>query len=384
MICSKKECTGCYACYNICPKKAIEMLKDEYGNVYPVIDKNKCVNCDLCKKICPQLKKKLEFKKPLGAYAMYIKDEYKRKESTSGGAATAFYEYVLNNGGIIYGAANLFGKNQFEFIRINNKNDLYKVKGSKYVHCYINETFSEVKKDLINNKMVLFIGTPCQVSGLKSYLLKEYENLITIDIICHGVPSQKLLFDEIKMMNIDYKEVAYIYFRDDKGYNLRIMDFQKKVLVEKNSDLSDYYKNFLEGNIYRENCYNCRYAQINRISDITIGDFWGLSMDSKIYDDEKKGISVIIPCTKRGRSLIQSIFEQHAFDERTIEEACKINGQLNKPMSKTRKFKIYYDNYPKIGYKNTMKKMRTFKDKIIIFIKKRPLLLNIIRKVKKL
>lgn len=370
MICEKEKCTGCFGCFNICPKSAIEMCKDEYGNVFPQIIKEKCINCGLCKKVCPQLKEKLDFKKPIKAFAMYNKNPNKRRESTSGGAATTFYEYILNNKGIIYGVSNLFGLNEFKFIRIDNKMDLYKVKGSKYVHCYVNNAMKQVKEDLLSDKKVLFIGTPCQVSGLKSFIMKDYENLITIDIICHGVPSQKLLFDEINNQGIDYRKVYYVSFRDDKLFNFKLLDNNKEVLLEKKSYDVDYYRNFLKGNIYRENCYNCRYAQRERISDITIGDFWGLDKNSKIYDDESKGISLLLPNTQKGLNLIECIKSECNIEERTIDEACKTNGQLNGPMLKSKEYYKYLKYYPIIGYKKTMKKLLPAKSKIKRIAKK--------------
>lgn len=370
MICEKEKCTGCFGCFNICPKNAIEMCKDEYGNVFPQIVKEKCINCGLCKKVCPQLKEKLDFKKPIKAFAMYNKEPNKRKESTSGGAATTFYEYILNDKGIIYGASNLFGLNEFKFIRIDNKLDLYKVKGSKYVHCYINNTMKQVKEDLLADKKVLFIGTPCQVSGLKSFLMKDYQNLITIDIICHGVPSQKLLFDEISNQGIDYRDVYYVSFRDDKLFNFKLLDNNRKILLEKKSYNVDYYNHFLKGDIYRENCYDCRYAKRERISDITIGDFWGLDKNSKIYDDEKKGISVVLPNTQKGLDLIKSISSECNIEERTIDEACKTNGQLNRPMKKSKEYKTYRKYYPKLGYRKTMKKMLSIKSKVKKILKR--------------
>ena len=364
MICEKENCTGCFGCFNICPKNAIEMYKDEYGNIFPRIIEKKCINCKLCKKVCPQLKESLAFNKPIKAYAMYNKNPNKRNESTSGGAATTFYEYILNNKGIVYGASNTFGSNEFKFIRITNKRDLYKVKGSKYVHCYINDTMKQVREDLLSNKKVLFIGTPCQVSGLKSFLINDYENLITADIICHGVPSQKLLFDEINNQGIDYRNVHYVSFRDDKIFNFKLLDSNKKILLEKKPYDIDYYRNFLKGNIYRENCYKCKYAQRERISDITIGDFWGLDKNSKIYDDENKGISLLLPNTQKGLNLIQSIKSECNIEERAIDEAYKANGQLNKPMSKSKEYNIYLKYYPIIGYKRTMKKILPIKSKI--------------------
>lgn len=364
MICNKKDCTGCFACYNICPKEAIIMEKDEYGNVYPKIIKEKCINCELCKKVCPQLKEKLDFKEPITAYAMYNKDSKKRSESASGGAAATFYEFILNKKGVIYGASNLFGKEEFTFIRIEDKKDLYKVKGSKYVHCYINDILKQVRKDLLDNRNVIFIGTPCQVSGLKSFLMKDYNNLITVDIVCHGVPSQQLLFDELELQKINKKDVSIISFRDDKQYNLKILDKNKKIILEKKSSFIDYYRNFLQSNINRENCYSCRYAQRKRISDITIGDFWGLDKTSEVYDNEEKGISLIMPNTEKGLDLVKQIFEESIIEERTVDEACRENGQLNHPSKKSKKYYTYLKYYPSQGYKKTMKKMSTLKERI--------------------
>lgn len=382
MICSKEKCTGCFGCYNICPKKAIEMKKDEYGNIYSHINKEKCINCGLCKKVCPQLKNELDFKEPITAFAMYIKDKDKRSQSTSGGAATVFYEYTLSKKGIVYGVSNFGAKEKLSFIRIDNIKDLYKVKGSKYVHCYVNDAFSQIKKDLTEEKEVLFIGTPCQVSGLKLFLMKDYDNLTTVDIICHGVPSQQLLFDELKKLTIDSSMVESISFRDGNGYNLKVVSMEGNILYENNSMNNDYYRNFLSGNFYRENCYSCRYARRERISDITIGDFWGLSKDSKIYDDEKKGISVILPNTEKGLKLVESIKSKCNIEERKVDEACKENGQLNHPMKKTKAYSIYLENYPKLGYKKTVSKMTNIKTKIKIMARNNKLIYSIYKKIK--
>ena len=382
MICDKNKCTGCFACINICPKNAIYMKKDEYGNVNPYIDSDKCVNCGLCKKVCPQLKDKLNLYNPLTAFAMYNKNPKKRKESTSGGAASLFYEYILNNDGIVYGVSNLFGQDSFKFIRIDSVDDLYKIKGSKYVHCYINDTMKQVKDDLVAKKVVLFIGTPCQVSGLKSFLMKEFDNLITVDIICHGVPSQELLFDEIKYQGIDYRNVDYVSFRDENLFNFTLLTKDKEVLLQKNYRDVDYYRNFLQGNFYRDNCYSCRYAQKKRISDITIGDFWGLDKNSKIYDDEKKGISLLLPNTQKGLKLIQCVKSECVIEERTIDEACKTNGQLNCPMQKNKKYEKYVINYPKYGFKKTMNSMYSLKEKIRKILKKNKYLFYIYKKIK--
>ena len=287
MICEKEKCTGCFACYNICPHNAIEMKEDEFGATYPEIIKEKCVNCKLCQKVCPQLKE-IKYNTPQKAFAMYSKNGKIREESTSGGAATLFYTSILNDNGVIYGADNINCEGKFNFIRITNKEPLKRIKRSKYVHCYINNNYLKVKEDLEKGKKVLFIGTPCQVSGLKEFLIKSYDNLYLIDLICHGVPTQKFLHEQIKLLKLKEKSIKKITFRNSSGYKLSIYNENNKLIYDEYSDGVPYCREFLKGTIFRENCYNCKYARIERISDITIGDFWGLEKTAKIYDDEKK------------------------------------------------------------------------------------------------
>ena len=175
MICEKEKCTGCYACYNICPKDAIEMKEDEYGNIYPQIDESKCIKCGLCKKICKS-KDNMNFNSIKKAYAVWNKDNDIRRTSTSGGAATTLYNYFIENNGIGYGVNN-YEDNKVAFYRICNTEDISRVRGSKYVHAYVENSYREAETDLKDGKKVIFIGTPCQVAGLKAYLRKEYENL---------------------------------------------------------------------------------------------------------------------------------------------------------------------------------------------------------------
>ena len=379
MVCQKDKCTGCYACYNICPKKAISFNEDDFGFIYPQVDKEKCINCGLCKKICPQINDKLKMIQPNKVYAVYSNDDKVREKSTSGGAATIISKAILNQNGVVYGANNLFDKKKFEYIRIDNVKNLYMIQGSKYVHCYVKNAYTNAKEDLLQGKKVLFIGTPCQIAGLKAFLIKDYENLYTIDIICHGVPSQKLLFEDLKSKNIEKKDFAIIRFRDKKGFNLSIykdkQDFEKnKSFKSIYANLDYFYKNFLRGNIYRENCYICKYANDNRTSDITLGDFWGLNKNSKAYDDERLGISVVLCNTIKGENLFSLIKNEVTFDERTYEEAKKFNEQLKHPMKKSKQYYIFIENYLKKGFLKTMKKMNLIKDylkynKLYLFIK---------------
>lgn len=369
MVCDKEKCTGCSACFNVCPKQAITMQSDELGNIYPVIDKSKCINCGLCKKICPQLND-IPSIKPQKTYALYSKDVKKRMASTSGAAATIFGENIIANGGIVYGVSNLYFNNEFKFIRIDNAKDLDKIKGSKYVHAHVGTAFKDAKKDLIAGKTVMFVGTPCQIAGLKGFLMKDYGNLITVDIICHGVPSQQLFFEQLKQYGISCSEIYEVSFRNNERYCLTIYDKNKEKIFSKPSCLIPYFRNFLQGNIFRENCYSCKYAKSERISDITIGDFWGLDNNCKIKDDINKGISLVLVNSPKGLKLFENIKSKCVFEERTLEEAVNGNKQLQHPMSKNRKYDIYVTNYKKLGFKKTMKKMLSFKDKLKILIKK--------------
>lgn len=347
MVCEKGKCTGCFACYNICPKNAIQMIEDDNGFIYPKIDSEKCINCGLCKKICPAINKN-ELRKPLQCLAMQAKDLNILENSTSGGAATMFSKFIIKNGGIVYGAA--FEENfKIHHIRIDTIDQLAKIKGSKYVHCYINDTYSMIKKDLQDNKQVLFIGTPCQVAGLKKYLMKEYDNLYCIDIICHGVPSQIYLREELSK-KVDVNKITTLQFRREDEFKI-IAKKDDKIVLEKDKTESMYYDGFMDGFFYRENCYSCKYANSNRISDITIGDFWGIGKDSKFYKNKNKGLSVLLPITSKGMYLIENCKNEMELEERSIHEAVLGNSQLQSPTKMDYNYYKFKETFAKSGFK---------------------------------
>lgn len=379
MICDKSKCTGCFSCYNICPKFAINIEEDNHGFVYPEINKDKCVNCNFCKKACPSLNNAIS-NYPISCYAAFVKDKEKLRESTSGGMATIFSEYILENEGIVYGAS--FSKNRVvNHVRIDNKKDLKKIKGSKYTHSYINDTYKNVLQDLKQDKYVLFTGTPCQIAGLKQFLNKDYEKLICVDIICHGVPSQKYLKEELK----DIKEIDNITFRSKEGFYIKAFSNEKEVYNKKMED-SPYYSGFLSSTFYRLNCYNCNYAKPERISDITIGDFWGLDKNSEIYNKSDNGISVVLIITKKGMKLFENIKQQIFYEERTVEEAIKGNTQLREPSKMKKDYHIFYKYYEKLGLKKAYEKsdkLRTIKRKIRYTLRDNKLIYNIYIKLRR-
>lgn len=343
MLCDKNECTGCFACYNICPKNAIEMIEDEYGYIYPHIIEEKCSKCNACNSVCINLRKN-KFNVPSKCLAARVKDVDKLKKSTSGGIATILSEQILKLNGVVYGAAYT-KKCSVNHVRVDKIEELQRLQGSKYVHSYINDTYKNIKKDLLNNKKVLFIGTPCQVDGLKSYLRKEYEGLYLVDIICHGVPSQKFLKEEVKRL-INTLDIDRVNFRD-KSFNefTFSLNKEKNILFYQEWAQSPFFYTFMKAITYRENCYSCPYAKKERLSDIMIGDFWGIGKDSKFYAERKKGISVVFINSDKGNKLFDLVEEYIEIEDRKIEEAVNGNDQLREPskkIPKAIKFKILY------------------------------------------
>ena len=353
-ICKASLCTGCWACFNVCSKNAISMNEGKLGHLYPSIDEEKCINCGLCVKVCPsiQLQKK---NTPIKAYAGWAKDWKEYTSSTSGGIASILSRYIIRNGGVVYGCACLENLD-IRHIRIVNEKDLDKLKGSKYVQSCIYDSYQLVKKDLIDGFKVLFIGTPCQVSGLKSFLRKEYNNLYLLDLICHGVPSSYLLKKYIHDV-APFHHYDKVVFRDFQGkYVLNVYADSKTIYHEKlNRKKFEgwYVSTFFEGFTYRDSCYQCQYARPERCSDITIGDFWGLGKKYIANDipEHTHGISVLLPITEKGEKIIEEVKTAFNIFERPLDEAIEGNSQLNAPVKYTRRKSLFRMLFNVIGYK---------------------------------
>jgi len=337
---NEMNCCGCSACYNICPKKAITMVEDEYGFIYPKIDADKCINCGLCTRVCDYKKEHSKIKNDdCTAYLGINNNEERLLKSSSGGIFIALAERTISEGGIVYGSA----MDNFEchHIRVTDRANLSKLQGSKYVQSSIGDIYSQVKTDLENNKKVLFSGTPCQIGGLNGYLLgKKYDNLMTVDIICHGVPNNKFFKDYIK--NLEQKKdikVNDFTFRDKTrggGYNAKVVYKNKKLIVP--SYTSSYYQLFLDSVICRENCYTCQYAGTKRVSDITIGDYWGAIEEHAVELKNKSiinGVSCILINSNKGQKFIDSLNDELFVVKSTYEKVSKHNKQLISPSKKS-------------------------------------------------
>lgn len=303
----KKNCFGCRACANICPVKAITMQEDEEGFFYPVIDETKCTNCGLCKKACPALNKSEVYKNNTtnpDCYALMADDDI-RAVSSSGGAFTLIADWILDQGGYVCGVAYVGQKVQH--IIINKKEDLARLRGSKYVQSNTNMVYSEIKKLLNDNKLVLFTGTPCQVVGLNTFLGKTYDNLYTIDLLCHGVPPQKV-FDMYLKETIGDEKFINGSFRDKSiGWSCYATKIQtdKKIYYTPIAQDS-YLQAFVKNISLRPSCGICPFTTKNRVSDFTIGDYWAVGRYDKKLNDEK-GTSVIIVHSSKAEQLFDII-----------------------------------------------------------------------------
>lgn len=354
----KKDCCGCGACVNACSKYAISMINDEFGFCFPAIDKSKCVGCGKCKLVCAY-QNPLVGNKTIETYACATKDKNLLFSAASGGAFAQIAKCYLEDGGVVYGAAltNVDGL-LTQHIRVSRVDGLTCLLGSKYVQSNMGEIYQSIKQDLFDGKHVMFSGTPCQVASVRKYLGKDYENLFLVDIICHGVPSQKFFSDFLQQLGKKHQGIIseFSFRNKSKGQGMTSAYKVKNKKGEKdyicNGKVMSYFSLFLKSYIYRENCYSCLYAKPERIGDLTLGDFWGFHQEHpgvSILDNEK-GISCVLVNTEKGKQL----FEKYAshFD-RTISSYEKVdshNDQLHEPSRKPRNRDVVLSLYRDAGY----------------------------------
>lgn len=357
---NNSNCCGCGACSKSCPVKAIDMKEDEYGFIYPNVDRKKCINCGLCEKKCNYRNKIYSLDNKQEAYAAVSKNKEILESSASGGVFSEIALSFLKKNGIVYGAT--FKKDERGCIvyheRIDSPSKLYLLQGSKYIQSSIMDSYEKVKDDLQSGKNVLFSGTPCQVDALKGFLNnKEYKNLFTIDIICHGVPNLKMFNDYITYEEKKYlKLIKNFIFRDKTkkmGLFYKIV-FDDNSVVKRTSYNSSYYQMFLDSKIYRKNCYSCPYANLNRVSDMTIGDYWGFEIEHHQEMVEQNintgaGISCVLVNSENGKLLLNDVKDNLTLISSTAEKIALHNHQLVSSSKAGKDINIIMDMY-KDGY----------------------------------
>ena len=348
---SKDKCTGCGMCLQICPVNAIKMVANKEGFLEPKINKNKCTNCGLCYKKCPAVNK-INIKrldKPI-VYAAKTTDDKLLKNSSSGGIFSIIAKYVLTNQGTVYGCA-FDSELKANHIKITKEEDLSKLRGSKYVQSDTKNTFKEVKKDLSLKKLVLYSGTPCQIAGLVKFLGKNYDNLILVDFVCHGVPSQKLFQKYIKYLEDKQKsKLIYYSFRNKEktmwGNSIK-MEFENGKKKYLPAALDPFYRSYIDGVISRECCYNCKYSSDKRYSDITLMDYWGIEKEHPDFFDAN-GVSAVMINTKNGQDVFDSIDKScMEYIGSSIDKVKKRNIHLSAPVKKHPLREHVYDDIDK-------------------------------------
>ncbi len=373
----REDCNGCNACGDICPEKSITFITDIEGFWYPKIDKDTCTKCGLCSKICPELhpnSHKKEIKKEPEVYAAYSLDDVVRVDSTSGGVFSVLANRVFSENGYVGGA--VFNSNySVSHIVTNNRLRLSEIRSSKYLQSNSEGYYNSVKECLKSGEKVLVCATPCQIAGLKLFLGKEYNNLLTCDFICRGVNSPKVFHKYMEMQEKQYKSKAqFIKFKDKTygwhNFSMRI-DFENGERYCKDCSSDLFFQGYLKsGNFARPSCYSCKFKGVEHPSDITLADFWGIENHAPEMDQDK-GTSLVLINSEKGYDFFMNCKEQMAIKKMQLQNAERGNPAIYhslKPVKNNReKFfnaldKYSFDKVARIFF--TKSKTKVFFEKI--------------------
>ena len=371
-ILDKKDCCGCNACVQRCPKQCIKMQPDNEGFQYPLVDTTLCIDCKLCEKVCPIINDSTP-QQPLKVYAAYNTDEEVRLQSSSGGIYTLLAVATIKEGGVVFGVK--FNEEWIpEFGYTETMEGIAPFRGSKYIQAIVGNAYKQAEDFLKNGRKVLFCGTPCQVSGLNKFLRKEYDNLLTVDIICHGVPSPKVWNMYLRekcyrLMNVNdgsnskstgfdstyYSKIETINFRSKVAgwgkyrFFIKLTDLgdnkKESVAISEARDKNEYMRAFLSNIILRPSCYNCPAKQGRSHSEITIADFWGIDVIDPNFNDDK-GCGAVLINTTKGAGV--DIISQSIYKEKTFDEIIKYNPSYYKNSIPHRKREEFFNNLDKV------------------------------------
>lgn len=359
VIQNKSQCSGCHACYEACPKKCITMVEDAEGFLYPSVDATLCVECGLCSAACPIINRREERDLLPVSYASYNLDQEVRKNSSSGGLFYVFAEYILEKGGLVFATTMSEDNKRAIHTKLQSKEELKKACGSKYLQSTVGHAFGEIKDALKKDILVLYVGTPCQVEGLKAFLGKDYANLFCFDFICHGVPSPKLwekYLSELESKN--QTKTTQVSFRN-KRYGWRLfsmfVEFEEKKEYCKIHKEDSYMRFFLDNISLRPSCYDCSVKRADRVSDFTLADFWSCrSLEPELDDD--KGISLVLVHSQKGQKLLDEVKEDIFLKEVDVKAVTERNTAfLHSPKMPTQRDSFMKD-MNQLSYKDLCKK----------------------------
>jgi len=360
-VIEKPLCTGCSACLNICPVQAINMLPDEEGFRYPLVDSEKCTECGMCRETCPVINptRRDNFKYCL-VYAGWSRDEEIRLSSTSGGVFSEIAEHIVRLGGYVAGAR--YGDNhRIEHCLVDSSAGLVRIRQSKYAQSDIGLIYGDIKSLLDCGKSVLFCGTPCQNAGLFRFLGKDYERLVLCDFICRGVNSPTVYESYLRMLEGWYgSKIDFVKFKDKTyGWNnfSTLVRFTngRRYLEDRYSD--PYMIGYLRHNVYlRPSCYDCKFKMVPHLADITLGDFWGIAK-TRPHLDEDKGTSVIMINSDKGRKVFEGIKPGIRWEACTLREVSDGNPCLAKSVARSERRDEFFAELRNRGFEAAMTKL---------------------------
>lgn len=365
-----KECFGCEACAQCCPKNAITMKENNEGFRYPEIDENKCIHCNLCRKVCPYTNMPQKYQEKQYAWGGYHTDWKIRDLSTSGGAFSAIVDAFCDNNYIIFGATSQ-GLKVFHTY-VNDKNKVKIFRKSKYLQSNMGDSFIKVKEFLRVGKKVLFSGTPCQIAGLKSFLKNEkVDNLLTVEVICEGVPSpyfmkkynqhlKKQYFSDIVEIDYRYTDTNEIFDKKYGKWDFQVMnvELENGRKIKKDRWINPFWKIWLSHLMSRPACYNCKFTTSDRVADITLGDLWGVHLYCPELYGKNGGASLVICNSEKGKKVFEIAKKQLYGHELDFETAKKYQSPLRKSINANPKREEFMADLlnPDIDYKGLCKK----------------------------
>lgn len=366
----KEDCVGCRSCGDVCPKRSISFAEDLEGFYYPIVDDYTCINCGLCSTVCPALS--VQFNDRCDkSYAIYANDVKIRESGSSGGVFRLLAEIVLNDGGRIWGAA--FNEElQLVHSKADNINELQPLLKSKYIQSNLTDVYAQIKKDLLNGVRTLFCGTPCQVNALKNFVGKEFDDLITIDFVCHGVPNQNLFdrtirwYEEKHNVKVDWFQFRYKSkeVKHPQSYALHHLG-ENDIHVGLHYQFP-YYFGFQKYIILRPSCYQCKWARGERAADITLGDYWGIEKYIPRLN-AKDGVSMILCNTLKGNALLEKLKSENAVTVYvlSLQNAVDNNGCLCGPSSAKLEREQFFSHLQSWDFNRVVKEHLTPKKKWI-------------------
>ena len=379
-LCDWDKCTACTACASSCPQFAITMQENEKGELFPFVDEEKCIGCGLCEKTCPEMNDSLSRNELSIVYGCWLKNSTNRSQSTSGGAAYAISCTVIEQGGHVWGAAFADDMSPV-YVEANTIEGLRQIQKSKYVQCALRDCFRKIKEELDNGELVLFTGTSCHVKGLLSFLRKKYDNLLTLDLVCHGVPGQGVFRKYKDYLENRYNDkLDFFTFRPKRIHDCQeesyyaLAHFTNKGDVKIRKIENGYLTGFYRSIFLRECCYDCKGNGCQRYTDFTVADFWGIGKIKPfpLWRERTRGVSMLALNTPNAIKFFEKIKEKIEYELRSIEEATFCNLPYIQSAVKSSKTESFWKDWCILEWEELSVKyfMESRKEKILYVIKK--------------